>query len=59
MGGFDCFRVKLDENGAPVGDVENMLSPINSEADDISLRFVPGDNTKKGFVVSNRKGTRG
>lgn len=59
MGGFDCFRVKLDENGRPIGDVENMLSPINSEGDDIALRWVPGDNTQKGFVVSNRKGTRG
>jgi len=59
MGGFDCFRVKLDENGMPVGDVENMLSPVNSEADDIALRWVPGDNTEKGFVISNRKGTRG
>jgi len=59
MGGFDCFRVKLDDKGMPIGDVENMLSPINSEADDIALRWVPGDNTQKGFVVSNRKGTRG
>lgn len=59
MGGFDCFRVKLDENGMPIGDVENMLSPVNSEADDIALRWIPGDNTEKGFVVSNRKGTRG
>lgn len=59
MGGFDCFRVKLDENGMPLGDVENMLSPVNSEADDIALRWVPGDNTEKGFIISNRKGTRG
>jgi len=59
MGGFDCYRVKLDDEGQPIGDVENMLSPINSEGDDIALRWVPGDNTRKGFVVSNRKGTRG
>ncbi|MEY2963716.1 MAG: hypothetical protein RL754_977 [Bacteroidota bacterium] len=59
MGGFDCFRVKLDENGMPVGDVENMLSPINSEADDIALRFEPGNNTKKGLVITNRKGGKG
>ena len=59
MGGFDCYRVKLDENGMPIGDVENMQSPINSEADDIALRFEPGNNTKKGIVVSNRKGGRG
>ena len=59
MGGFDCFRVKLDDNGMTIGDVENMLSPINSEGDDIALRWTPGDNTKKGFVISNRKGTRG
>jgi len=59
MGGFDCFRVKLDDNGMPVGDVENMLSPVNSEADDIAIRWVPGNTTEKGFVVSNRKGTRG
>ena len=59
MGGFDCYRVKLDDLGLPVGDVENMLSPINSEADDIALRWIPGDHTEKGFVISNRKGTRG
>ena len=59
MGGFDCYRVKLDDLGQPIGDVENMLSPINSEGDDIALRWVPGDNTQRGFVVSNRKGTRG
>lgn len=59
MGGFDCYRVKLDDQGMPIGDVENMLSPINSEGDDIALRWIPGDNTLKGFVVSNRKGTRG
>ena len=29
----------------PIGDVENMLSPVNSEADDIALRWIPGDNT--------------
>ncbi len=59
MGGFDCYRVKLDDSGLPVGDIENMLSPINSEADDIALRWLPGNRTEKGFVVSNRKGTRG
>ncbi len=59
MGGFDCYRVKLDDLGQPIGDVENMLSPINSEGDDIALRWIPGDNTQRGFVVSNRKGTRG
>lgn len=59
MGGLDVFRVKLDDNGMPVGDVENMKSPINSEADDIALRWLPGDNTLKGFIVSDRKGTRG
>ena len=59
MGGFDCYRVKLDDLGQPIGDVENMLSPINSEGDDIALRWIPGDKTLKGFVVSNRKGTRG
>lgn len=59
MGGMDCFRVKLDDNGMPVGDVENMLSPINSEADDFGLIFRPGDNTLNGFVISDRKGTKG
>ena len=36
-----------------------MLSPFNSEAVDIALRWLPGNHTEKGFVVSNRKGTRG
>ena len=47
MGGFDCYRVKLDDLGQPIGDVENMLSPINSEGDDIALRWIPGDNTQE------------
>lgn len=59
MGGLDVYRVLVDEEGRPVGEVENMRSPINSEGDDIALRWVPGDNTLKGYVVSNRKGTRG
>ncbi len=59
MGGLDVYRVRVDEEGRPTGEVENMQSPINSEADDIALRWTPGDNTLKGYVISNRKGTRG
>lgn len=54
MGGWDVYRVKLGEDGLPAGEVENMEAPINSSFDDFHLVWEPGNDTKKGFVSSNR-----
>lgn len=59
MGGLDVFRVKLDEDGMPDGEVENMKHPINSNRDDFHLVWEPGDETQLGFVSSNRDGGEG
>lgn len=62
MGGLDIFRVLLDEEGMPTGEVENMKYPINSPANDYSLIFEPGGETSKGYLTSNwddRDGSRG
>ena len=58
MGGLDVFRIKINDEGMPVGDAENMQYPINSNADDFSIVWEQGDS-KKGFMSSNREGGRG
>lgn len=62
MGGLDIWRVKLGEDGMPVGDVENMKWPINSPGDDHGLIFEPGEDVGHGFMSSSyseREGYRG
>lgn len=49
MGGLDLYVAKPR---ADVWDVENMKYPINSEADDFSIVFQPGEN--KGLFASSR-----
>lgn len=58
MGGLDIFKVKLGEDGMPTGDVIHMEYPINSSKDDFHLIWEPGSETKKGFLSSNREGSR-
>lgn len=58
MGGLDIFRVKLGEDGMPVGEVENMKYPINTNANDFALVF-EGDEPEKGYLTSDREGGRG
>jgi peptidoglycan-associated lipoprotein len=58
MGGLDIFRIKINEEGMPVGEAENMQFPINSNADDFSIVWEQ-DGSKKGFMSSNRDGGRG
>ncbi len=61
MGGLDVYKVALDENGMPTGEVQNLMWPINSPGNDFALIFEPGD-TAKGFVSSDyeeRDGHRG
>ncbi len=52
MGGLDIFKVALDENGMPTGEVRNLMWPINSPGNDYGLIFEPGD-TSKGFMTSD------
>lgn len=54
LGGWDVFRVKLDEDGKPKGEVQNMQAPINSSFDDFGLVWESGGETKRGFISSNR-----
>lgn len=58
MGSQDIFRIKVGEDGMPVGDVENMKYPINSNADDFAIIWEKG-GAERGFMASNRKGGRG
>lgn len=55
LGGWDIFRVKLNEKGLPIAEAENMQYPINSSFDDFGLVWEPGGDTKKGFLSSNRQ----
>ena len=54
LGGLDVYRI----NGAPDawGVPANIGAPVNSQADDIY--YALDENGKKGFVVSNRVGTK-
>jgi len=58
MGGKDIYRIKVDENGMPTGELENMQYPINSNRDDIAIQWEKGA-AKKGFMASDRDGGKG
>lgn len=53
MGGYDLFRVLLDEEGMPTGEVENLKWPINSPGNDMSIVFEPGGTAEKGLMATN------
>ncbi len=53
FGGLDIYRVKLDENGMPTGEVENMGYPINTNAQDFAIIWELGD-AAKGYLSSDR-----
>lgn len=55
IGGLDVFSAKV-KNGS-YGAVRNLGVPLNSNADDFSFTF--DENTKKGFIASNREGGKG
>jgi peptidoglycan-associated lipoprotein len=52
FGGLDIFAAKKDSLG--IWQVQNMLPPINSSADDFGIVF--WGNEKKGYFSSNRNG---
>ncbi len=55
LGGYDIFRAVLREGRFT--DIENLGYPINTNADDFGICFIPGQN--KGLFSSNRGGGRG
>ncbi len=56
MGGLDIFKAIQTVKGE--WKIENLRSPVNSNADDFSMTFEPG-NPNKGFFSSNRGDARG
>ena len=57
MGGFDIFKVELDKDGKPIGQIENLKYPMNSPFDDFGI-LIDG-NKEKGYLSSNREGGKG
>lgn len=57
LGGLDIFCATLQPSGRWT--VTNMGSPINSEADDFGMTFLPGANHPQGYMSSNRGDGRG
>lgn len=57
LGGLDIFCATLLPSGR--WDVKNMGVPLNSEADDFGMTFLPGAAHPEGFFSSNRGDGRG
>lgn len=57
LGGLDIFCATLQPSGRWT--VINMGSPINSEADDFGMTFLPGADHPQGYMSSNRGDGRG
>ena len=57
MGGLDIFSARLDSMSGR-WQVENLRSPVNSQADDFGMTFEPGA-PHRGFFASNRGDARG
>ena len=53
FGGLDIFRVKVNEEGMPTGEVVNMGYPINTHAQDFSIIF-EGGGAVNGYLSSDR-----
>jgi len=53
FGGLDIYRVKLNEDGMPTGEVENMGYPINTNAQDFAVIWEDGA-AAKGYLSSDR-----
>ncbi len=53
MGGFDIFRLKLDEKTKQWSGIFNLGPPVNSPADDIGLQI--SSNGRNALFSSNRK----
>lgn len=55
MGGLDIYRVKLDEDGMPAGEAENLKAPINSVMDDFGIIIESNESGRfDGYFVTNR-----
>ncbi|PTX64027.1 outer membrane protein OmpA-like peptidoglycan-associated protein [Kordia periserrulae] len=55
IGGLDVFAAKIKDDS--YGAVRNLGTPLNSNSDDFSFTF--DEESKKGFVASNREGGKG
>jgi len=55
IGGFDLFKAAKTQDG--FGPVINLKAPLNSCGDDISISFE--DKAERGYITSNREGTKG
>jgi peptidoglycan-associated lipoprotein len=53
MGGYDLFQA---QQAGEIWQINQLPPPVNSAGDDLSIRFY--DNREKGFLTSNRKGSR-
>ena len=56
LGGYDIFVTPLDKEGKP-GTITNLGSPSNSDQDDFG--FIIDEESKIGYLTSNRGGDRG
>jgi outer membrane protein OmpA-like peptidoglycan-associated protein len=52
-GRLDVFSIKLNDEGRPIGNPENLGEPINSKQDDFT--FIYNSDENYGFFASNRE----
>lgn len=57
LGGLDIFKVALDKDGKPTGQIENLKYPLNSPFDDFGIMLE--GNKERGYLSSNREGGKG
>lgn len=56
LGGLDVFVIKFNDDGS-TSKIYNVGTPVNSPADDFG--YIVNNETKRGFVSSNRAGGKG
>ncbi len=56
-GGFDIWKIQIDESGMPVGDAENLGAPVNSPYDEVTPFYHQYSTTL--FFSSNGHNTTG
>ncbi len=53
LGGLDLFAIYLSADGVPMGNVQNLGTPLNSKWDDFGMYTMP--DLQEGYFSSNRK----
>jgi len=56
-GGFDIWKIQIDESGMPIGDAENLGAPVNSPYDEVTPFYHQYSTTL--FFSSNGHNTTG